>query len=92
MQDPLPSVTAAIEAVDEELQAHKAGHGHVSNPPQLTKFRQTLESMKHQIESNAVPPRAQRLTGMGRVIADSWPFDSELAALILEAERRYLRM
>ena len=92
MQDPLSSVVAAIEAIDAELDAHEAGRGRVSNTRQLEKFRVTLESIKRQIESEAVPPRAERLTGIGHVIADSWPFDSELGALILEAEQRYLRM
>jgi hypothetical protein len=92
MQDPLSAVVAAIEAIDEELRAHEVGRGHVSNARQLAAFRSSLESMKHQIDSGAMPPRAERLTGMGRVIADSWPFNSELGALILEAEQRYLRM
>ena len=88
----LSSVIAAIEAIDAELDGHEAGRGRVSNTRQLEKFRVTLESIKRQIESGAVPPRAERLAGIGHVIADSWPFDSELGALILEAEQRYLHM
>ena len=92
MRDALTLTTRAIEAVDEELNAHKSGRGRVGNLRQLAAFRDNLKTMKHQIESGNVPPRDERLMGMGRIIADSWPYDNELGKLILEAEQQYLKM
>lgn len=43
------------------------------------------------LSSSPLPPKPQRVRGVGRVIADSWTYDSPLAALVLDADRLYLQ-
>ncbi|MET8183701.1 hypothetical protein [Streptomyces sp. NPDC005336] len=47
--------------------------------------------MAEQLSASKLPPREQRLRGVSRVIADSWPHDSPLGAMILESEQLYLK-
>lgn len=89
-QSALDAVETAIAAIDDEISEHVAGRGRVSSLLQLDAFHADLEAMKRQLLSDTVPPRDHRLTGMGRVIADSWPFDSPLGASLLRAEQQYL--
>jgi hypothetical protein len=91
VQSALDAVDAALAAIEGEISAHAAGRGGVGDRRQLTGFRTDLEAMKHQLAAGTLPPRAQRITGVGRTIADSWPFDSPLGAVLLEAEQKYLR-
>ncbi|MGW3409788.1 hypothetical protein [Streptomyces sp. NPDC000888] len=63
----------------------------MSNARQLVSIREQLALMETQLSSSQLPPKAQRLRGAGRAVADSWPFDSALGAMILEAEQLYLK-
>jgi hypothetical protein len=91
VQKALAATEQALSGIDEELERHAAGHGRVSSAGQLTSIRDQLTRMALQLSSPPLPPRPQRVRGVGRVIADSWPYDSPLAALILDAERLYLQ-
>ena len=86
----LPAVDAALSAVAEELNRHRQGTGRVSNPAQLQAIRKHLETLRDQLATGRLPDRQSRLRGLGHTITDSWPFDSELAAVILAAEQAYL--
>lgn len=83
------AVEVALAGVDAELAAHAEGRGSVSNEPQLARFREVLEEMSRQLASGDLPPRSERAASTARVIADAWPFDSDLAGLILRAENAY---
>ncbi|WP_369259832.1 hypothetical protein [Streptomyces sp. R35] len=91
VQKALAATEQALSGIDEEMERHAAGHGRVSSPRQLTSIRDQLAQMALQLLSSALPPKPQRVRGVGRVIADSWPYDGPLAALILDAERLYLQ-
>ncbi|MFH8608422.1 hypothetical protein ACH4D5_13170 [Streptomyces sp. NPDC018029] len=80
----------ALSGIDEELARHAAGRGSVSNPGQLAALRAQLLQVVQQLAAPPLPPKDQRLRGIGRVIADSWPYDNPLGGMILEAERLYL--
>lgn len=81
----------ALPEIDEELTRHAAGDGRVSSTGQLASIREQLARMEAQLSSPPLPPKQQRLRGAGHVIADSWPYDSPLGSVILDAERLYLR-
>ena len=81
----------ALSGIDAELERHATCHGRMSSTAQLTFIRGQLAQMAEQLSSPPLPPRQQRLRGVGRVIAESWPFDSPLASEIMEAERLYLQ-
>jgi len=87
----LTATTRALSGIDEELDRHTAGQGRVSSAKQLASIREQLAQMELQLSSPELPPRAGRLRGAGRVIADSWPYDSPLGSMILEAEQLYLK-
>lgn len=87
------AITRAIFGIDEEMERHAAGHGHVSNTKELASIREQLTQMALQLQSSSaqLPPEAQRLCGAGHLVADSWPYDSPLGVMILEAEQLYLK-
>ncbi|WP_129307505.1 hypothetical protein [Streptomyces sp. L2] len=80
-----------MSGIDEDLLRHTASHGRVSSTQQLAALREQLEQVAVQLSSSPLPPKPQRLRGIGRVITDSWPYDNPLASLILEAEQLYLK-
>ena len=90
-QKALAATERALSAIGEELARHAAGQGSVSSTGQLTQIRGQLTRIADQLSSPELPPKAQRVRGVGRVIADSWPYDSPLGAAILEAEQLYLK-
>jgi hypothetical protein len=91
VQKALAVITRALRGIDEELDRHAAGQGRVSSAKQLASIRAQLSQMELQLSSPELPPRTERLRGVGRVIADSWPYDSPLGSTILEAEQLYLK-
>jgi hypothetical protein len=82
----LNAIREAIHSVDEELTNHSLGRPTVSNPQQLFSFRQVLAEMEKEVIGESA---SGSLVGIGRVVVDSWPFDSELAERILAAEQAY---
>lgn len=92
MQNALEAVTSASAPTDHEIAEHVAGRGTVGSLQQLRVFRANLSVMADQITSGAVPPVGQRLAGVGRAIADSWPSSSQLGGALLEAEQLYLKL
>jgi hypothetical protein len=91
VQKALAATERALSGIDEELERHAAGQGSVSSTGQLTQIRSQLTRIADQLASPELPPKEQRVRGMGRVIADSWPYDSPLGAVILKAEQLYLK-
>ena len=41
------------------------------------------------LENDVLPPKSSRQLGIDRVIADSWPVNSRLGGLLIEAELAY---
>lgn len=83
------SVDAALAALDAELERWRTGQGAIGNPQQLTLLRRILVEMADTLRSADLPSRADRRPGIGRIVVDSWPFNSELGKLVIEAEEAY---
>ncbi len=91
VQKALAAIERALSGIDEELERHASGQGSVSNPAQLATLRTQLVQAARQLADPPLPSKGQRLRGIGRVIADSWPYDNPLGGMILEAEQLYLK-
>lgn len=59
---------------------------------QLATCRAHLGTMLEQLQSGKLPPKASRVGGMGRMIADSWPFNERLGDFLSEAELAYSKL
>lgn len=82
-------VRTAQSALNEELARCRAGASTVGPLNQLTKVQATLGAIESVVQSGILPPPCDRISGVGRMITDSWPNDSELGNMILEAEQAY---
>jgi hypothetical protein len=78
-------VASALAEVEAELAAPR----YQLCPTQLGACRDTLRSYLCALDAGALPPKRDREEDLGRMIADSWPFDVPLAALVLRAERAW---
>jgi hypothetical protein len=78
-------VASALAEVEAELAVPK----YELCPTQLGACRDTLQSYLSALDAGALPPKRDREEGLGRMIADSWPFDVPLGAIVLRAERAW---
>ncbi|HEV2331414.1 MAG TPA: hypothetical protein VGY56_21740 [Verrucomicrobiae bacterium] len=79
----------AMVLLNEEIDRHKRGLGTIGTHGQLENSKQQLTRMITQLESGSLPPKDQRLVGMGHMVADSWPVDAKLGEALLLAEQAY---
>lgn len=87
----LRSIQIALDAIAAEIASDGVGSGKaVESVEQLGAMQAQLKSWRDELLSDSIMPRNQRRGGMGRVICDSWPLDSRLGSLIIEAEKSYL--
>jgi hypothetical protein len=78
-------VVSALAEIEAELAAPR----YQLCPTQLGACRDTLRTYLAALDDGALPPKRDRAEGLGRMIADSWPFDVPLGALVLRAERAW---
>jgi len=82
----------ALHELESEL-AKKGGE--VEDRDLLLFFKEHLEKMIRQLEGDQLPPKNERLFGMGHTIVDSWstwaasPRGSLLGELLCSAEQAY---
>ncbi|GAA2786520.1 hypothetical protein [Crossiella cryophila] len=81
------AVRAALTAVEAELDRWRSGRGTVGSESQLDGFQRMLRQMLTHLEANR--PTGNHYPGMGRVVTDSWPFNTELGELVVTAERAF---
>ncbi|MBI4661065.1 MAG: hypothetical protein HY735_19715 [Verrucomicrobia bacterium] len=79
----------ALALINQEMERQDHGSGAVGTVSQLLTCKQQLQAMIAELESGSLPPKDERLRGMGHMIADSWPTDSTLADALLLAEQAY---
>ncbi len=79
----------AIGLLEVELDLQKRGKGTTGTAVQLEMCMGQLQKMIIQLEQSQLPPKNQRLLGMGHMIADSWPVNSKLGEALLLAEQAY---
>jgi hypothetical protein len=41
------------------------------------------------LDGGALPPKRERGEGLGKLVADAWPYDLHLSVLVLQAERAW---
>ena len=79
-------VESALSEVEAELEAPR----HALCPTQLSTCRDTLRGYLAALDGGGeLPPRRDREEPLCRLVADGWPFDLPLAALVLRAERAW---
>jgi hypothetical protein len=44
------------------------------------------------MKQKCLPKKVQRNLGLGRMITDSWPFESTLGELLLDFEKKYQKL
>ena len=77
-EKPLALAKAGLNELQREIERHAKGVGTVGDMSQLLEFQRHLEEIQRQLESNSVPGKSMRKSGMGHAIVDSWPLDSKL--------------
>ncbi|WP_128603867.1 hypothetical protein [Mixta gaviniae] len=61
----------------------------ISSPEQIGRFINVFEVALHKLLTNNMPPKNERSLGIAQLVADQWPFDLELASIIIDAEQSY---
>lgn len=79
----------ALELLKAELTHHSQGRASAIPLAQLLICERQLKEMIFELEEGPLRPSSLRLRGMGTMIADSWPLDSELGDALLLAEQAY---
>ncbi len=85
MDKTLKFLEHAVTLLDEEIQSTRP----VAPPAQLSKIREEMQAIIHVLQSGKLPQKANRKSGIGRLIVDEWPMDSRIGNQILEALSAY---
>ncbi|MDY0019333.1 MAG: hypothetical protein RBT47_04950 [Anaerolineae bacterium] len=80
-------IKKAIETLDETLESEALTPIGPMSRDQLQWFRNLLLQMLDDVENNRAPDGK---SGMGHIIADSWPLDAPLSEPLLAAEQAYM--
>jgi hypothetical protein len=89
MVDRHTQARALVESALSEVEAELAAPRHALRPEQLCTCRDTLRAYLAALDGGSLPPRRDRAEPLCRLVADGWPFDLPLAALVLRAERAW---
>jgi len=85
-------VSLALESLNREMST--SPDPKLAGVPKVQKeaFKLKLQKMHDILVSGSLPEKNMRSLGLGRAIADSWPFDSKLGEEIVKAERAYIEI
>lgn len=85
----------ALDAIDKAIKGIDKHFTDTTDPAissipsdHIRRLQRKLIEMKKSIEENRIE-QAKTLVGLGRVIADSWPYDSVIGGLIIDAEQSF---
>lgn len=78
-------VAVALDAVEAELTAPSLGVA----PHQLREVLDVLRGYLAALDAGPLPPRRERGEKLGKLVADSWPYDLSLSTLVIQAERAW---
>ncbi len=78
-------VAAALADVEAELAAPRLK----LCPEELGTCRDTLKGYLAELDAGMLPPKRDRTERLGRMIADSWPYDAPLGPVVIRAERAW---
>lgn len=82
-------INEAINEIEPEIRKDSDKDRHGISKQILLDFKQNLEIMLQEVESNTIPHRDARSQKMGYLIVDSWPYNYPLGETILKAEQEY---
>jgi hypothetical protein len=88
----LENLRAIRLQIEAEIQKQQRCQSSILRGGQGTLILNQVQVMEQQIESSALPPPEQRVRGIGSMVVDSWPTDSQLGAQILAVEQAYLKL
>ncbi len=69
--------TTGLKELELEIDRHEKGVGTVGETAQLLGCKRFLTAILLQMQSDQIPEKSVRESGMSHMIVDSWPFDSE---------------
>ena len=78
-----------IQVALTEVEAERRAPRYQLAPAQLDTCIEMLRGYLAALDRGPLPPKRQRLEGLGRLVMDSWPFDVPLANAVLQAERAW---
>lgn len=78
-------VAVALDAVEAELSLPRHG----LRAEQLGAVRDGLRGYLSALDGGPLPSRRERGEGLGKLVADSWPYDLPLSTLVIQAERAW---
>ena len=88
-QNEYSKIKSAISAIEEEISRKELPTNGPMSLPQLKEFRQTLYQMREVLLDQNNSWQRQRTMNMGKIIVDSWPLDSKLGEIIIQAEDEF---
>ena len=77
----------ALTQIDREINEHNQ-EKYLGIENVKKKLLQILE----ELEENNIPDKSIRISGLGRMVIDTWPLNSELAELVVKTEQAYLSL
>jgi hypothetical protein len=85
-------IDSTLLEIEAEIRRHKTGNGTIGNVSQLDTCKQRLETILQELKKYPLPPKDKRKSGMGHMIADSWPIGSLLGQNLLKIEQAYSKL
>jgi hypothetical protein len=80
---------ALIASALADVEAELASPTQKLCPVQLGTCRDTLRGYLAGLDAGTLPPKRERTELLGRMIADSWPYDAPLGPIVIRAERAW---
>ena len=80
----------ALELINRAITSLDAAAPEVH--PSRARVREELVEMQRQVREGNVPERSARTPGLARLVADSWPVDSQAGSDVITAELAYLAL
>ncbi len=82
-------IEKAIFAIDKEISEKKLPAEGPMSLAQLSQFKQALYQMRDVLNRNNTPREQREIVSLGKIIVDSWPLNSELGKIIIQAEEEF---
>lgn len=85
----LKLVEKVLSGLKQELSCEKSARLSGEDDSVLQSMIAKVELIKSNYNNNKLPPKGTRQLGLGRIVVDQWPLNSQLGGEICELERTY---
>lgn len=82
-------VNLAIQEIEKIIESNGYDGDYKYNLSQINKINKDLKQMSESLENKKI---SWSYIGFGNIIIDSWPLDSNLGDLLLDAEQEYKKL